>query len=495
MCGILGIAGRSNVAAEIFDGLTVLQHRGQDASGISTLNHDGKFFLKKGNGLVRDVFRARHIFKLAGNFGIGHVRYPTAGSNSDLEAQPFFVNSPFGITLAHNGNVTNTEKLAQEIFDTDLRHLETGSDSEIILNIFAHELAQQNVKILEPKNIFSAIEATQKRIKGSFAVVLMISGAGLVAFRDRNGIRPLCFGVRKNISGEKEFAVSSESAVFSPLGFEKISDLAPSEAIFIDKNLNLHQKICAKKTEFKPCIFEYVYLARPDSVLDKISVYKSRLRMGENLAKKIKKNIGKNKIDVVIPIPETSRPIAMQLANSLKIKFREGFVKNRYIGRTFIMPGQKIRKKSIRYKLSPVDLEFRNKNVLLVDDSIVRGNTSKEIIKMAREAGAKKVFFCSAAPPIRHPCVYGVDMPIRSEFIATGIYEKKIAEIIGADEIFFQDLPDLIAAVNFKKTKINFCDACFSGNYPTKLEKNFLENFEKIREKNGKKNDNPLTLL
>lgn len=502
MCGIFGLytPQQHNIAQELFDALTVLQHRGQDAAGIATCEKNGRVHLKKGNGLVRDVIHTRHVLNLKGGIGIGHVRYPTAGCSSPDEAQPFYVNSPYGIMLAHNGNLTNSNQLAKEIFETDLRHLSTSSDSEVLLNVFAHELAKEKTKHPEPKNIFAAISRTHARISGAYAVVGIIAGVGMFAFRDPHAIRPLCFGSRKERTGETEYAVSSESVAFSPLEFEMKRDLLPGEGIFIDWKGNLHTQQCAKNPVYSPCIFELVYMARPDSIIDKISVYKSRLRMGENLANKIKKEAPNLDIDVVIPIPESSRTSAMELAFHLGKKYREGFIKNRYIGRTFIMPGQTIRKKSVHYKLSAIDLEFKDKNVLLVDDSIVRGTTSKEIIRMARKAGAKNVYFASAAPAVRYPNVYGIDMPTRQELVAHGATEKEVGEIIGADDIFYQELDDLIAAAREGNPEIKEFDAsCFDGKYITgDVTEEYLQ---KIEAKRGKHMDdkegaeNPVTLL
>lgn len=501
MCGILGIASGSVVSQEIVDGLTILQHRGQDAAGIATF--DGKnFHMRKGNGLVRDVFFLRHVQRLFGNMGIGHVRYPTAGCNSSWEAQPFFVNSPFGIVLAHNGNLTNADKLSKELCEENLRHLNTTSDSEILLNVLANKLLKLKKTKLQPDDIFKAVTNMFKRINGSFAAIAIIAGQGMVAFRDPLGIKPLVIGERKTTSGVDYF-ISSESTTFSPLGFKLIRDIAPGEAILI-KDGKLYSKICAEKTSLNPCIFEYIYLARPDSMMDEISVHKSRMRMGNKLAEKIQKRLKKKEIDVVIPIPETARVVAAEVAEHLSIPYREGFIKNRYIGRTFIMPGQKMRKKSVHYKLSAIDLEFKDKNVLLVDDSIVRGNTSKEIVRMARDAGARKVYFASAAPPLLWPCVYGVDMPSKKDFVANGLTEREVANVIGADELFYQDLNDLISAVKEKSPKIkNFCTACFNGKYPTKdVDEKMLREIEIARAKNAslidaedKIEENPVTLL
>jgi len=466
MCGIAGIVGKSNVNQALYDALTVLQHRGQDAAGIVTCK-DNKLFLRKDNGLVRDVFREIDMQHLQGNMGIAHVRYPTAGTASSAESQPFYVNSPYGITLAHNGNLTNVEQLSNEIYQSDLRHINTNSDSEVLLNIFAHELAC--CKKLKPcaQDIFNAVEQVHKRCSGGYAVVAMITGCGVVGFRDPNAIRPIVFGKRKTPLGY-EYMIASESVALDVLGFTLVRDLAPGEAVYIDASGNFHSKLCAKQRGYTPCIFEYVYLARPDSLLDDISVYKARLRMGEKLAEKIKREISINDIDVVIPIPDTSRTAALQLANHLGLKFREGFVKNRYIGRTFIMPGQEERKKSVRQKLNAIDLEFAGKNVLLVDDSIVRGTTCKQIVQMARDAGANKVYFCSAAPAVRYPNVYGIDMPSVNDFIASGRTTDEICRLIGADLLIYQDLSDLIEAISGDTNKVsNFDCSVFDGKYIT----------------------------
>ncbi len=468
MCGIIGIVGKSSVNQAIYDGLTVLQHRGQDAAGIMTCD-DGRLYLRKSNGLVRDVFETRHMLRLRGNMGIGHVRYPTAGCSSSAEAQPFYVNSPYGISLAHNGNLTNTAALKQDLFREDLRHINTNSDSEILLNVFAHELHQQGKLRIDQDDIFNAVARVHKRCRGGYAAVAMIINYGIVAFRDPFGIRPLVIGKREGEQGT-EYMVASESVAVDALGFERVRDVAPGEAVYISQAGEFHSRQCAESPVTSPCIFEYVYFARPDSIMDGISVYKSRLRMGEHLAKKIERDFPEHDIDVVIPIPDTSRTSAMQLANELGVIYREGFIKNRYIGRTFIMPGQKQRKKSVRQKLNPIGLEFKGKNVLLVDDSIVRGTTSKQIIQMARDAGANKVYFASAAPPVRHPNVYGIDMPSKEELIGHGRDEAQIAEAIGADRLFYQDLNDLIEAVLYKKNKVDitrFDTSVFNGDYVT----------------------------
>ncbi|MBX9894727.1 MAG: amidophosphoribosyltransferase [Nitrosomonas sp.] len=468
MCGILGIVAKSPANQLLYDGLLMLQHRGQDASGIVTAQGN-TFHMHKGLGLVRDVFRTRNMRALSGNIGIGHVRYPTAGSaNSPAEAQPFYVNSPFGIVLSHNGNLTNAEQLNQELFKTDLRHVNTNSDSEVLLNVLAHELQESTRNCqLDPAAIFAAVAGVHKRCKGAYAVIAMIAGYGLLAFRDPYGIRPLVFGTAENELGD-EYLIASESVALDTLGFKLIRDVAPGEAIFIDEDGNFYNKQCATQFSLNPCIFEYVYLARPDSVMDGISVYETRLNMGEQLAEKIKKTMHHLDIDVVIPIPDSSRPSALQLANHLGIEFREGFIKNRYVGRTFIMPGQQQRRKSVRQKLNAMNIEFRGKNVLLIDDSIVRGTTSREIVQMARDAGANKIFFASAAPPVRYPNVYGIDMPTRQELIATDRTAEEICEEIGADYLIFQDLEALTHAVSKVSPVVqNFETSCFNGVYIT----------------------------
>ena len=469
MCGVVGIAGKSPVNQMLFDALTMLQHRGQDAAGIVTC-HNGRLFLRKDNGMVRDVFHTRHMRALLGNYGIGHVRYPTAGSSSSAEAQPFYVNSPYGITLAHNGNLTNAADIHDDLFKTDLRHMNTDSDSEVLLNVFAHELQKCGTLEPKPEDIFHTVKRVHERCKGAYGVVAMITGHGIVGFRDPNGIRPLIYGSRELETGEKEYIIASESVAITALGFKVERDIAPGEAVFIDAQGQLFTQQCADNSRYRPCIFEYVYFARPDAIIDGISVYKARLKMGETLAQKILRDWGEqHDIDVVIPIPDTSRTSALELANALGVKFREGFMKNRYIGRTFIMPGQQQRKKSVRQKLNPVELEFKGKNVLLVDDSIVRGTTCNEIIQMARDAGAKKVYFASAAPMVKYPNVYGIDMPVKSELIASNRSVEEIQEIIGADRLIFQDLEDLKTAVKTSKVPEvqDFDCSVFDGVYVT----------------------------
>ena len=492
MCGIVGIHGHSPVNQSIFDALTVLQHRGQDAAGIVT-ESSGRFYLRKSNGLVRDVFRTRHMARLVGNKGIGHVRYPTAGSSSSAESQPFYVNSPYGIVLAHNGNLTNYPELQKNLYKEDLRHINTTSDSEVLLNILADELQRQRQLNLTPAHVFTAMEQLYNRVRGGYAVVAMISGYGMIGFRDPHGIRPLVLGQRVLETGQTEYMIASESVALDALGFELISDVEPGEAVYVDQNGQLHRHKCVQVEHIAPCIFEYVYFARPDSILDGSSVYKSRLRMGEYLAEKIKKLIPEHDIDVVIPVPESSRPCAIELANHLGVKFREGFVKNRYIGRTFIMPGQAERKKSVKQKLNPIGLEFQNKNVLLVDDSIVRGTTSKQIIDMAREAGASKVYFASAAPEIRYPNVYGIDMAVRDELIAYGKDRKQVEQAIGADWLIYQNVEDLISAcipVDFEGSR-NFDCSVFTGEYVTKdIDDQYFGGLESMRRDEVKKGEN-----
>jgi amidophosphoribosyltransferase len=481
MCGIIGMVARSPVNQAIYDGLTVLQHRGQDAAGIITCE-GGRLHLRKNNGLVRDVFHTRHMLRLYGNMGIGHVRYPTAGCESSAEAQPFYVNSPYGISLAHNGNLTNSDKLKQELFQDDLRQINTDSDSEILLNVLAHELQQKGKLKMKVDDVFSAVAGVHKRCQGAYAAVAMITGYGVVAFRDPFGIRPLVFGKQESPQGTN-YMMASESVALDGLGYELVRDVAPGEAVFITLDGQLHTRQCAENPLVKPCIFEYVYLARPDSIIDDVSVYKARLRMGEKLADKIRRVRPDHDIDVVIPIPDTSRTSALQLANNLGLKYREGFIKNRYIGRTFIMPGQQQRKKSVRQKLNAIDLEFNGKNVLLVDDSIVRGTTSSQIIEMAREAGAKKVYFASAAPPVRFPNVYGIDMPNSDELIAHGRTDEEVCREIGADWLLFQDLEDLIEAVRKGRPDIDgFDDSVFTGNYITgDIDENYLSILQSSR--------------
>ncbi|MBT3205679.1 MAG: amidophosphoribosyltransferase [Gammaproteobacteria bacterium] len=486
MCGIIGIVSKQSVAQIIYDGLLVLQHRGQDAAGM-VICEDRKLHLRKDNGQVSDVFHTRHMAKLYGNMGIGHVRYPTAGCSSSAEAQPFYVNSPYGISLAHNGNLTNIETLKADLYAEDRRHINTESDSEVLLNVLAHELQVSGKLKLNVDDIFQAVKATHKRIEGAYAVVAMITGKGILAFRDPFGIRPVVYGKRETDTGT-EFMVASESVALQTSGFELVADLQPGEAIYIDKHSNVHIRQCAENPQLRPCIFEHVYMARPDSVIDDIYVYKARLRMGVKLAKKILNEKPDHDIDVVIPIPDTSRPSAMELAYHLGVKYREGFIKNRYIGRTFIMPGQVLREKSVRRKLNPIDIEFKGKNVLLVDDSIVRGTTSQQIIEMARDAGANKVYMASAAPAVRYPNVYGIDMPAVEELIAHDRTDDEVGKLIGADWMVYQDLDDLIAAVQKGNLDIKEFDcSCFNGQYVTNnISDDYLDKIKAIRNDSAK---------
>lgn len=482
MCGIIGIVGKNPVSQLLYDGLLVLQHRGQDAAGIVTC--DGNtFFMHKSNGLVKDVFQTRHMRSLNGNAGIAHVRYPTAGSSSAAEAQPFYVNSPFGIVLAHNGNLTNSEQLKSEMFKQDLRHINTSSDSEVLLNVLAHEIERTSKSaVLNNDMAFDAVAGVHRRCKGAYAVVAMIADFGLLAFRDPNGIRPLVIGKMETEKGT-EHIVASESVALDVLGFTLVRDVDPGESVFIDMDGNLFSKQCAEKSKLTPCIFEYVYLARPDSVIDGVSVYQTRLDMGATLADKIKREWSDLDIDVVIPIPDTSRPSALQVGLALGLEYREGFIKNRYIGRTFIMPGQELRKKSVRQKLNPIRVEFAGKNVLLIDDSIVRGTTSKQIVQMARDAGANKVYFASAAPPVRFPNVYGIDMPSRDELLATDRTDAEICVEIGADGLIYQDLKALEAVVLALNPNIHdFDSSCFDGHYVTgDVDSVYLDRIEALR--------------
>jgi amidophosphoribosyltransferase len=495
MCGIVGIVSTTNVNQTLYDALTVLQHRGQDAAGIVTFQ-DNRFYLRKDNGLVRDVFRTRHMQRLVGNVGIGHIRYPTAGSASSAEAQPFYVNSPYGITLAHNGNLTNADELSWDLFRTDLRHINTNSDSEVLLNVFAHELQKMGKLNPTKDEIFAAVRTVHKRCKGAYAVIGMITGYGIVGFRDPNGIRPACFGVRKTDAGNA-YMIASESVALSAAGFTLVRDIAPGEAVYIETDGTLYTEQCAEEPHLYPCLFEHVYFARPDSIIDNVSVYKARLRMGETLAEKVLCERPDHDIDVVMRIPDTSRTSALQMAHRLGVKFREGFIKNRYIGRTFIMPGQTMRKKSVRQKLNPIDLEFRGKNVMLVDDSIVRGTTCQEIVEMARDAGANKVYFASAAPPVRYPNVYGIDMPAASELIAHGRTVEEIGKLIGADWLIYQDLEDLIRCVSDVNPDIEGWESSvFDGRYITgDIDQAYLDHLESQRSdaskttKNSKEHD------
>jgi amidophosphoribosyltransferase len=487
MCGIVGIVGKYPVNQALYDGLTVLQHRGQDAAGIVTVDNK-TLRLRKANGLVKDVFEARHMQRLSGNMGIGHVRYPTAGSASTAEAQPFYTNSPFGIALAHNGNLTNSEELKDELFRTARRHVNTNSDSEALLNAFAHELDIHADMHVNPDHIFRAVANLHRKIRGGYAVVAVVIGHGLVAFRDPNGIRPLVMGKRETALGT-EYMVASESVALDADGFTVLRDVAPGEAVYITEEGELFSQQCAENPSYAPCIFEYVYFARPDSTIDNVSVYASRVAMGKKLGEKIKKEWAHLDIDVVIPIPETSNDAALQIAHELGLPYRQGYVKNRYIGRTFIMPGQGERKKSVKRKLNAIWQEFKGKNVLLVDDSIVRGTTSEQIIDMAREAGAKKVYFASAAPEIRFPNVYGIDMPSANELIAHGHDVESICKIIGADGLIFQSLEDLVDAVRSENPELKrFETSVFDGVYVTNdIDQAYLNRLDAQRNEASKR--------
>jgi amidophosphoribosyltransferase len=486
MCGIVGIVGKAPVAQELYDALTVLQHRGQDAAGIMTIE-DGNFHLRKANGLVRDVFHTRHMKNLSGNSGIGHCRYPTAGSSSSAEAQPFYVNSPYGIAFAHNGNLTNTHELANEVFTSARRHINTTSDSEVLLNIFAHELNACEGMSVTPEEIFTAVTNVNNKIRGAYAVVASIIGNGMVAFRDPNGIRPLALGKRETEFGT-EYMVASESVAIDAVGYEFVRDVEPGEAIYVSEVGQLFSQQCFATPNHNPCVFEFVYFARPDSFIDGISVYASRVNMGRKLGEKIARDWADKDIDVVIPIPETSMDVALEIANTLNLPYRQGFVKNRYIGRTFIMPGQTMRKKSVRRKLNAIKSEFKGKNVLLVDDSIVRGTTSEQIIEMARESGANKVYFASAAPEIRFPNVYGIDMPSANELIAYGRDIEQINTMIQADGLIFQDIDDLVTAVKEENPSVNgFETSVFTGQYITgDVDQSYLERIDSARSEGAK---------
>ncbi|MGJ4730387.1 amidophosphoribosyltransferase [Luteimonas sp. SDU101] len=484
MCGIIGIVATTEVATALYDGLTVLQHRGQDAAGIATASGT-QMRVHKGNGLVRDVFNARAMSLLEGRVGIAHCRYPTAGSEGSDEAQPFYVNSPYGIALAHNGNLINTDTLRREVFEQDRRNINTQSDSEVLLNVFAHELDRS--RTLTPEAAFRAIEGVNRRARGGYAGVATVLGLGLVAFRDPHGIRPLVLGKRETDAGN-EYAIASESVALDILGFELVRDIAPGEGVVVTPRGELHTRQCAETAERAPCIFEYVYFARPDSMIENISVHKARMRMGVTLGEKILRLRPDHDIDTVIPIPDTSRDAALEIANVLGVKYREGFVKNRYVGRTFIMPGQGERVKSVKRKLNPIKLEFRNRVVLLVDDSIVRGTTSQQIVQMARDAGARKVYLASAAPPVRHPNIYGIDMPTPEELIAHGRSEEEIERMIGCDWLVYQDLSDLEKAVAGPKFEgMRFDSSCFSGEYATGVDPGYFEGLRQLRSDDAKR--------
>jgi len=487
MCGVVGIFGRGPVAARLYDALTILQHRGQDAAGITTL--DGQRMRSaRGIGLVRDVFDARAMDGLTGDIGIGHVRYPTAGCDRPDETQPMYVNAPWGIALGHNGNLVNSDSLSESLFREDRRHINTESDSEVLLNVLAHELSERCTTSLNSEHVFGAVEGVHQRCRGAYAAVALIAGVGMLAFRDPHGIRPAVLGRRDSEHGD-EYIVASESVVLDILGFELISDLAPGEAVLVTLNGELLRHASRHESAHTPCLFEYVYFSRPDSLIDDLSVYKARLRMGEKLAERILSAWPDHDIDVVIPVPDTSRTACLPLAHRLGVKYREGLIKNRYIGRTFIMPGQAERARSVRRKLNVLALEFRNKNVLLVDDSIVRGTTSKQIVEMAREAGARKVYLASASPPVRHPNVYGIDMPAASELVAAGRTSEQVREIIGADRLIYQNLDDLERAVRGKNTAIaGFDSSCFNGRYVTGLDEGYLEALQARRSDSVREN-------
>ena len=482
MCGIVGVVSHSPANQLIYDALLLLQHRGQDAAGIAT-NSGNRFTMHKANGLVRDVFRTRNMRSLLGNTGIGQVRYPTAGSASEEEAQPFYVNAPFGIILAHNGNLTNSDQLKIELFKNDRRHINTDSDSEVLLNVLAHEIQEATTGYsLDPAALFKAVTVLHKRVRGSYAVVAQIAGYGLLAFRDPFGIRPLCIGVTETEKGA-EYVIASESVALEGLGFRFLRDVTPGEAIFVDLDGKMHSQQCAENPSFNPCAFEFVYLARPDSIIDGASVYAARLKMGEYLAEKIKKQFSQGDIDVVMPIPDSSRPATMELALKLNLQYREGFIKNRYIGRTFLMPGQAIRQKSVRQKLNAMASEFKGKSVLLVDDSIVRGTTSREIVQMARDSGAKRVIFASAAPPVKFPNVYGIDMPTRNELIAYGRSDEEVCREITADALVYQDIDALKRSISDVNPALkNFEASCFDGVYVTgDISRDYLDRIETAR--------------
>ena len=480
MCGIIGIIDDNFVNQSLFDGLTVLQHRGQDSAGIATC-YENNLYQKKAKGLVNDIFDVNDMLELKGNMGIGHVRYPTAGSNGKDEAQPFYVNSPYGIALAHNGNLDNSELLRNELLINDKRHIHTQSDTEVLLNIFAHELLNVDSSSFKISDVFSSINGVHERCSGAYAVVALIAGYGLVAFRDIHGIRPLILGRKKNTKGYS-YIVSSESVALDLLGYETVRDLNPGESVFIDIKGKLHSSLYSNDLDLTPCIFEYVYFSRPDSIIDGVNVQEARMRMGKQLANKILREWADNDIDVIIPIPDTSRTAALEMAIRLNKNYREGLIKNRYIGRTFIMQGQAVRKKSVRYKLNPLVSEFKDKNVLLVDDSIVRGTTSREIVQMARDSGAKKVYFASASPPIRFPNIYGIDMPSKNDLIANGKKTDQVCKEIGADKLIYQDLEDLVYAVQAGNQNIKkFETSVFTGEYLTNVSKKYFQELEKKR--------------
>ncbi len=494
MCGIIGIVSHTPVNQEIYDGLLVLQHRGQDAAGMVT--SDGKrLYIRRKNGLVTDVFREEHMRRLVGNMGVGHLRYPTAGSSSNSEAQPFYVNSPYGISLAHNGNLTNAHELKKELYKQDRRHINTSSDSEVLLNIFAQELQKYKAYRVHPEEVFAAVSGVHKRCTGAYAVVALITRDGVVGFRDPNGIRPLVYGKRETKDGT-DYMLASESVALVTQGYEIVRDIKPGEAIFITHDGEVHTKQCAENHQYNTCIFEYVYFARPDSIIENVFVHKARMRMGHNLAEKVQRDWPGHDIDVVIPIPDTSRTSALEMAITLGVPYREGYIKNRYIARTFIMPGQKLRKKSVRRKLNPLDIEFKGKNVMLVDDSIVRGTTSREIVQMARDSGANKVYFASASPAIRYPNIYGIDMPAAIELIAHGRTEDEVAKEIGADRLIYQDLDDLIDAITTGNPELKQFDcSVFTGKYITGETQSYFTDLEARRNDEKKQKDENMVAI
>ncbi len=490
MCGIVGTLATTPVSQDVYDALTIIQHRGQDAAGI--LTSDGRrIFLRKANGLVREALQKKHLQRLQGCMGLGHVRYPTAGSHSPAESQPFYVNSPYGLSIVHNGNLTNADSLAHDLIRTDLRHLNTTSDTEVLLNIFAHELQRTGSVNLKPQELFAALRQVYHRVHGAYSAIALITGYGIVAFRDPYGIRPLIYGRRKTSRG-MDYMVASESIALDALGYTVVGDIAPGEAIYFNQQGEFHREQCVDVKQHSPCLFEYVYLARPDSVMDNISVYQARIKMGIKLAENILAQRPDHDIDVVIPIPDTSRTVALPLAQRLQKPYSEGFVKNRYIGRTFIMPAQELRRSSVRMKLNAMKAEFVGKNVLLVDDSIVRGTTSKEIIQMARDAGAKKVYFASAAPPVRYPNVYGIDMPNAKELVAHDHSVSEIEKLIGTDWLIYQNLADLYDAVNEAASSPqyqiqHFEDSIFTGDYVTgDIDHVYLSQLAELRSDDAK---------
>ena len=494
MCGIIGIVSHTPVNQEIYDGLLVLQHRGQDAAGMVT--SDGKrLYIRRKNGLVTDVFREEHMQRLVGNMGVGHLRYPTAGSSSNSEAQPFYVNSPYGISLAHNGNLTNTHELKKELYKQDRRHINTSSDSEVLLNIFAQELQKYKAYRVHPEEVFAAVSGVHKRCQGAYAVVALITRDGVVGFRDPHGIRPLVYGKRE-INGVTDYILASESVALVTQGYEIVRDIEPGEAIFITHDGQVHTKQCADNPQYNTCIFEYVYFARPDSIIDNVFVHKARMRMGHKLAEKVMREWPDHDIDVVIPIPDTSRTSALEMAITLGVPYREGYIKNRYIARTFIMPGQTMRKKSVRRKLNPLDIEFKGKNVMLVDDSIVRGTTSREIVQMARDSGANKVYFASASPAIRYPNIYGIDMPAANELIAHNRTEAEVAKEIGADRLVYQELDDLIESVTTGNPELKTFDcSVFTGEYITGETQSYFTDLEARRNDDKKHTDKNMVAI